>query len=616
MKIISFSIALSLFLSGMVRAQLSPTAVVANAKGDQLFVACATGNKVVRVEVASGNVTGSVAVPAAAIGLAISADDRYLFVTSAAPESRISIIDLASLKVTRSFAAGHNAQAPVLSKDAKTLFVCNRFNNEVAFIELASGKTIQRVSVPREPVAQALTSDGKYLFVANHIHAGRSDLNVVASCVSVIDVTEARLVKNIDLPNGSGLLRGVAMSPDGKYAAVTHLLSRFHLPTTQIERGWINNNALTLINVETLERFNTVLLDNIDRGAANPWAVAWTADNKHILVSHAGTHEISVIDAPGLISKLAKMPKRQDPNAKVDYTVASRIAADVPNDLSFTVGLRQRVKLAETDRGPRAMAVVGGQAYVANYFSDTLTRFDVNCDRAQPQSLALGAKCEPSIIRKGEFYFNDATICFQGWQSCASCHSSDARVDGLNWDNLNDGIGNPKNAKSLLLAHQTPPSMALGVRANAYIAVRAGIKNSLFTVQPEEVATAIDEYLKSLRPEPSPYLQNGKMSASARRGEKLFNSDRAGCAECHKAPLFTDLKLHDVGTRSQFDKPTDRFDTPTLLEIWRSAPYLHDGSALTVRDVLTTRNSSGQHGEASHLTPGELDDLVAYVLSL
>jgi mono/diheme cytochrome c family protein len=432
----------------------------------------------------------------------------------------------------------------------------------------------------------------------------------------VIDVTEARLVKNIDLPNGSGLLRGVAISPDGKFAAVTHLVSRFHLPTTQIERGWLNSNALTLIDLDSMERLNTVLLDNIDSGAANPWAVAWTADNKRIVVSHAGTHEISVIDAPALIGKLQKMPKVKDPNAKVDYTVASRIAADVPNDLSFTVGLRRRLKLAQDDRGPRAMAVVGNDIFVANYFSDTLARFDVNCDRPRPLSIALGPKCEPSVVRMGEFYFNDATICFQGWQSCSSCHSSDARVDGLNWDNLNDGIGNPKNAKSLLLAHQTPPSMALGVRANAYIAVRAGIKNSLFTVQPESVANAIDEYLKSLRPEPSPFLERGKMSASARRGEKLFKSDRAGCAECHKPPLFTDLKLHDVGTRSQYDKPTDKFDTPTLVEIWRSAPYLHDGSAVTIRDVLTTRNGEGKHGEASHLNPAEIDDLVAYVLSL
>ena len=56
------------------------------------------------------------------------------------------------------------------------------------------------------------------------------------------------------------------------------------------------------------------------------------------------------------------------------------------------------------------------------------------------------------------------------------------------------------------------------------------------------------------------------------------------------AGLFTDLKTYDVGTRGRFDKPTDRFDTPTLVEGWRTAPYLHDGSAATMRDVFAAAN--------------------------
>jgi cytochrome c peroxidase len=220
-----------------------------------------------------------------------------------------------------------------------------------------------------------------------------------------------------------------------------------------------------------------------------------------------------------------------------------------------------------------------------------------------------------TLARKGEFYFNDASICFQGWQSCGSCHSSDARVDGLNWDNLNDGIGNPKNVKSLLLAHETPPSMWLGVRSNAAVGVRAGIKNSLFTVQPPEVAEALDAYLKSLQAIPSPHLRNGGLSDAARRGEKLFVR-AAGCAECHPKPLYTDLKRHGVGTAGRFDEPNERFDTPGLIEAWRTAPYLHDGSAATVRDVLTARNPNGRHGETGPLTEQELSDLIEFVLSL
>jgi cytochrome c peroxidase len=86
--------------------------------------------------------------------------------------------------------------------------------------------------------------------------------------------------------------------------------------------------------------------------------------------------------------------------------------------------------------------------------------------------------------------------------------------------------------------------------------------------------------------------------------------------ECHPPPLFTDLHQYDVGTCGPRDKPTDRFDTPSLVELWRTAPYLHDGSAASVRDVLTTRNAKGQHGKASGLSKEEMDDLCVYLLSL
>jgi cytochrome c peroxidase len=214
----------------------------------------------------------------------------------------------------------------------------------------------------------------------------------------------------------------------------------------------------------------------------------------------------------------------------------------------------------------------------------------------------------------GEMYFNDAMICFQGWQSCASCHP-DGRADGFNWDLLNDGIGNPKNTKSLLYSHRTPPAMSTGARETAEMGVRSGIKSILFTKQPESVALAIDAYLKSLRPVLSPHLVKGQLSQPAQRGRQVFN--QAGCAGCHPAEsLFTDQQAYDVGTARAFDKPNEKFDTPTLIEVWRTAPYLHDGSAATIRDVLTTRNRQDKHGQTTNLSTQDLDDLCAYVLSL
>lgn len=593
---------------------LSPTALAATSDGKMLFIACAAAKQVVVFDVPAGTIARTIAVPTPPSGLVLSADGTRLFVTCAAPQSWVCVIDTSLAEIVSTIPAGHTAMSPVLSPDGKQLYVCNRFNNDIAVIDLATQKEIARVPVPREPFAAALTLDGTRLLVANHLQAGRADAEYVAASVSVIDTAARKVVREIRLPNGSNLLRDVRISPDGKIACVTHQISRFHLPTTQIERGWINTNALSLIDVGTLALINTVLLDNVDSGAANPWAAAWSADGKTICVTHAGTNELSVIDGPALFEKLAKLPVAVDPKQPVDYNVASHIAADVPNDLSFLVGVRERLKLAGI--GPRALALIGTKMITADYFTDSLSVVDLATQKTRARAIALGPKREMNIVRRGEMLWNDATICFQGWQSCSSCHSHDARVDGMNWDLLNDGIGNPKNSKSLLFAHRTPPTTWLGARENAFVSVREGIRHILFTVRPEEDAHALDEFLMSLRPAPSPHLVDGALSESARRGEKLFHSDTLGCADCHRGELFTDLRPHNVGTRGPCDKPTDNFYTPSLVEIWRTAPYLHDGSAATVRDVLTTRNAEKRHGHASHLAPREIDDLCTYVLSL
>jgi cytochrome c peroxidase len=158
--------------------------------------------------------------------------------------------------------------------------------------------------------------------------------------------------------------------------------------------------------------------------------------------------------------------------------------------------------------------------------------------------------------------------------------------------------------------------MSLGIRDTAEVAVRAGIEKILFTVQPESTAVAMDEWLKSLKPVPSPWLVKGKLSSAAKRGEDLFNSQKTGCATCHVRGLYTDLKHHNVGTSGVYDTPELAFDTPTLVELWRTAPYLHDGSAATVREVITAHNPNNKHGKTSQLTPAQLDDLTAFLLSL
>ncbi len=102
-------------------------------------------------------------------------------------------------------------------------------------------------------------------------------------------------------------------------------------------------------------------------------------------------------------------------------------------------------------------------------------------------------------------------------------------------------------------------------------------------------------------------------------GRNIFNS--LNCADCHSGPAFTDsatLIRHNVGTLTsssgqRLGTQLDGLDTPTLKGLWKSAPYLHDGSAETLRDVLTTRNPGDQHGNTSNLSSTQLNQLIAYL---
>ena len=73
--------------------------------------------------------------------------------------------------------------------------------------------------------------------------------------------------------------------------------------------------------------------------------------------------------------------------------------------------------------------------------------------------------------------------------------------------------------------------------------------------------------------------------------------------------------MHDVGTRGAYDH-RDAFDTPTLVECWRTAPYMHDGRYRTIKELLIEGKHGLQHLRAGELSAEQIDDLVEYVLSL
>lgn len=532
----------------------------------------------------------------------------------------ITGVDSDTPEIARTFTVGHTPCGMTLSPDGSILYIANRFSNTVSCIDLEKGESTRELAAAREPIDVAVSPDGRYLFIANHLATDRADVYSTAADVTVVDI-ETGKYEEIPLPNGSNGLRDIELSSCGRFVFVTHVQANFLAIPSQISGGWINRNALSVINAKTRRLGLTLLLDDYALGAANPWGVRSSPDGRWLGVAHAGTDELSLIDL----------------NAMEDRLDRHVISGGISGGILFAPGsfgsARRRIQLPV--KGPRGLDLNDNQVVVAGYFSDALVCIDIEeqQDESLPKEepsgvygyplmdedakmarISLGSEPCMTIERRGEMLFNDATICMEMWQSCASCHP-DARSDCINWDLMNDGAGNPKNSKSMLYSHRTPPSMALGVRETAEIAVRSGIHHILFADRPEEEAEAIDAYLKSLKPVPSPRLVDGELSESAKRGEKLFASPRIGCAVCHPAPLFTDMQLHALpGT--EYDGPDEGFDTPTLAEVWRTAPYWHDGRFMTIRELLVDGDHGDHRGQLDRLTPEELDDLIEYVLSL
>jgi DNA-binding beta-propeller fold protein YncE len=601
-------------------AYKGPSSLTATKDGKTIYVVNSDSHEIAVISTAEDKIVKTFSLGKTAPNASLlSADEKMLYVTGNGVNGQLLAIDTASGKIMKTASAGHTPLGLALTPDGKKLFVCNRFSSDVGEYDLPNLTLVRRIKVTREPRAAVVTKDGKYVLVANSIPLNPGNVPddpeatiYVAAEISAINTADGT-VKPIHLPNGSGSLHGICLSPDGHYAYVSEIIARFPLPTTQVERGWMNTAGIAVIDTAQIDGknggfLNTVLLDDVDQGAGNPWGITTSADGKKIYTAIAGTSEVIIIDAAEMLKKLeARAGLREQENRS---GTPNSIDVEVSDDFAFLVGLKKRVKI--NGKGARAITVASGNIYVGMYFSDTIQKIDE--EHLKRSEIALGAVPVWTPERRGEIWWNDATLCFQQWQSCASCHP-DARMDGYNWDLLNDGLGNPKNAKSLFYCWKTPPAMWEGVRKTSAHCTRTGFQFILFAMPDEAKCKDIDAFLHAEQPVPSPYLVNGKLSAKAERGKKIFEDPKIGCAVCHPAPLFTDMKLHDVNTKCYYDR-TSEFDTPTLIEVWRTAPYMHDGRYVNMRDVFKLGMHGDVEGDVSSLTDEQIGDLVEYILSL
>lgn len=553
---------------------------------DNIFVSDGTGRKIFRLS-QSGEIEATYASTVAVNSIAT--DGSYIYALT-------GTLDGAVVKLTKNFdilcvtKVGHTPCDMVFAKGKA--YVVNRFSNDISVINTADMAVADTLKIDgREPVC-AVTA-GNYVYVACHLPDESTDEAVMSANLAVLSADTDDIVKTLPLVNGSSGVKDICISPDMKTVYISHIVGRYAYPTTQLDRAWINSNCVSVVDTKSQTVTCSVLLDEVDKGAANPWGVTVSSDGKYLCVALSGLDEVMLIDR-------AKMHSRIDDVVNKKSTALVNSADVIVDYLPFLNDCRERIAVG---KGVRAIAEKNGVLYCGLYFDGRVDA--INLKSKKVTSLSFISQPEANEVRKGHILWSDATLCYQGWQSCNSCHP-DAVVDGFNWDNLNDGLGGGgKNTKSMLYSHRTPPVMSTGIRANAEIAVGAGMKFIQFNTLDEENLMYIDEYLKSLSPVPSPYLnKDGTLTESAEAGKMLFEQS---CASCHPAPLYTNNKLYDVGTK-HFSGDSGKYDVPTLNEVWRTAPYMHDGSMNTIEEVVRYF--------AKDLSEKEVTQLADYVRSI
>ena len=238
-----------------------------------------------------------------------------------------------------------------------------------------------------------------------------------------------------------------------------------------------------------------------------------------------------------------------------------------------------------------------------------------------------------ALVAEGRRLFNTTEGVKTG-EACEACHvgggGANADVGTIVHPQRSGDFRGARDPLALWGVGNTAPHGWDG-REPSLEAFVAGTIRSHFTdgeSQPAETtarqAAAITAYLESLDP-PQTDFDRGTLSPAARRGEELFVG-KGACAACHGGPLLTDNGLHNTFTPELSDDDTDTgaadsgrlkgaFNTPQLRDVRNTAPYMHNGSLKTLRDVVEFYDERSSIAPL-RLTRAEIDDLVAYLESL
>ncbi len=587
------------------------------------WVANPDSSSVSRVDLSTGTLDREFPVGAEPRAVALGADGRTWVVSERS--STLSILDAGGNTETVNLGRGTRPAGLAFAPDGSAAYVTLYATGQLAELDPVTGALRRKLSLGAQPRGLSVSADGATVWVTRFISpAEHAEIYLVNAMDFAVERTsELAMDLGPDTEaSGRGVLnylRSPAISPDG---------TRAFVPAKKDNTGrgfWQDGNNLTFestvravvaqVKSDGSEDLS-LRRDLNDRNLPSDVAISPLGDLA--FVATEGTNTIEVLDSydASHITSIEKVGKAPD---------AVRLSKD-----GKTLYVHSFIS--------RSLHVYDVSAIVLAGSNQAARLFETRTVESEPLALDV-------LVGKQIFYDSfDRRMSRDKYLSCASCHLN-GEQDGRVWDFMDRGEGLRNTITLLGKAGTSQGYLHWSANFDEVHDFENDIRNAFggtglltdadFELTSETLGTpkagrstdldALSAYVSSLdRVYDSPHrAADGRLSDAARGGHRHFES--LGCGRCHSGADLTNsaaANLENVGTQGaqsgmRLGETLEGLDTPTLKGMWTTAPFLHDGSAETLDDVLDAAVAAGTaHGNVARLSESEQRELVAYLSSL
>lgn len=555
------------------------------------------------------------------------------------------------LELERRIDVGAEPFGIVADEKGRRLYVANQLGGDVVEIDAESFEITNRWPIDGQPRWVALHPSGRHLYVGSAYGGQITDINVRNGSAQDLELPpvagmDPETFEPVDLT--SRITGDLAVSPDGTSLAIPSLYVNNVTPVGDVDPEDIQppddggyaggpdgtrrfNPSVVLIVTNQDGKLrpddaDALSLQGFGRGSvvsSYPSSATYSPDGEQVVLTLEGSDAAVVVALPDSIGG-----RRSSGFGGGIAPQASTDAIEFGLSMQFAT-----LSTVLTGTAPRAVTfVTEREAWVHNGFDGSVAdmRFgrladnldDACCfedmafmddddfsvdDTATREAIAVTDEILPADAAEGRRLFfaasNERMALPGAAVSCATCHF-DGRNDGLTWQ-FDDG---PRQTPSLagqvsLTAPVTWTDAIETVTDEVLITSQGRMGGAGLEQADAETVTAYIDW------SPLPDTANrGSVSDAVQRGQALFESEEVGCGDCHSGEAMTDNAVYPMFG-------LDAVRTRGLRGIAASAPYLHDGSAPTLRSVLEAVRL-GEMGDTSALSSSQMDDLEAYLSSL